>query len=140
MEGIFDDIKVIAYFLWEYTHSDNALGLWTCAEDIACHFEEFDLSMDDFAYIKGLSKYDYNYISLLREIAYRIYVYTGNEDHIFNWFVAERLIENGEWCNAIVKVASFYGSQKQNDDFVSGIRSLKVRKFYSSQIIGNGVR
>ncbi len=133
MDACFNDVKVISYFLWEYTNHDNALGLWSCAEDIACHFEEYGLTMEDFRIIRSLSKTDLNYIAFIRQIAYRIYVYTQNEDHILNWYVAERLIMNGEWCDAIIRVANYYQSEKQTDGFLSGIRSIKVKKFYSNQ-------
>ena len=35
-EEIFNCVKVLSYFLWEYTKHDNTLQLWCCSEDIIC--------------------------------------------------------------------------------------------------------
>ena len=132
-EHVMDRTKQAAYFLWEYTQHDNPLDHWYCAEDIACFFEEYEIfnqeSIDQI--IRG-GRYDRSYIGFLRHIAFRIYIYTNQENPLVNWFAAERLIENLEWSGAICSIAQLYHQGKNSADFVTSLRSDKVRRFYYS--------
>lgn len=129
---LFECTKLSAYFLWEATNCENALTLWYCAEDIACYFERNDIT--DSASInifKNRSKYDIAYINFVRNIAYRLFVYTNNTDAMSNWFAAERLLDNLEWCQATISISARYLSEKSSQDFVNGIRSTNVKSYYS---------
>lgn len=130
-ERLFESINVASYFLWEYSHSDNALGLWCCAEDIANMFQKKGIiNSQRFDEILKFGKESAEYIQFLRDISYKIYAYTKNIDHIKNWFLAERLINNMEWKNAILTAAEIYNNIKGEDDVIKTIRSDSVRNFY----------
>ncbi|MDR1560115.1 MAG: hypothetical protein LBS84_10555 [Clostridiales bacterium] len=132
-EMLFDNTKLAAYFLWENTLADNTLQLWYCSEDVACFLEQSDiLTMDQLDFITGLDVCDIGYIQFVRHIAYRIYIYTGNDDALFNWFTAERLLGNGEWKQALICMASFYNTRKSVAGGLSGIHSGKVKNFYKT--------
>lgn len=128
----FDSIKISAYFLWEYTESQNALGLWCCAEDIANFFAMNKIiSFSQAENIINLNKNDSMYIEFVRNISYRIFLYTNNRDFKRNWYIAERLIYNGEWLYNIVKAASILCKKKSDDsDFFKLIRSDAVKEYY----------
>lgn len=130
---LFEQTKVTAYFLWEYTKHGNALNLWYCAEDMACYLERMGLSgIEKIKSIKLLGKYDMEYVAFIRHLAFRIYVYTQEEDSLTNWFAAEKLIDNEEWSHSITRMASIYANQKNNAEMMSGIRSEDVRLYYDS--------
>ena len=130
-EILFENTKLAAYFLWEHTRLDNTLMLWYCAEDIACFLERSDiLSSRRLEAVLSLDVYDLGYIEFVRHIAYRIYVYTGNCDALFNWFTAERLLGNGEWRQALICMASIYNKQKAVAGGLSSVHSGHVKNFY----------
>jgi len=117
-EKLFDDTKLAAYHLWEHTRLDNTLQLWYCVEDIACFLKQSDILTDtQFEAIVRLNEHDLGYIQFVRHIAYRIYVYTGNSDALFNWYTTENLLGNMEWRQALVGMASFYSKQKIDKGF-----------------------
>jgi hypothetical protein len=106
---LFAHTKLAAYFLWEYTGNDNTLKLWRCAEDIAEFLQSSGiLSPDRVVSILRLGIYDLGYINFVRHIAYRIYIHTENEDSLANWFVAERLLSNAEWRQAVTDMANIF--------------------------------
>ena len=130
-EKLYDCINLASYFIWEYGQSENALGLWCCAEDIANYFEQKNiLSEEKLCEIIALGKGNEKYISFLKDISYKIYSYSGNIDHIKNWFLAERLIQNGEWREAVIEAANIYRNMKGDDGIIKTIRSDLVRKYY----------
>ena len=132
-EILFQNTKLAAYFLWENTHSDNTLTLWYCAEDIACFLEQSDiLSIRQLEAIMGLDIYDIGYIEFVRHIAYRIYIYTGNSDALFNWITAERLLGNWEWRQALICMASIYNKQKTIAGGLSCVHSGQVKNIYET--------
>ena len=53
-EALFNDTKLAAYHLWEYTHLDNTLQLWYCVEDIACFLKREQYSSEDVQKIAEL--------------------------------------------------------------------------------------
>ncbi len=129
---LMDWTKIAAYFLWEYTGHDNPLIHWYCVEDMACCLESNNiLTINDIDEIKKRGLYDLKYVEFVRKIAYRIYFYTTRDDSLANWFSAERLINNGEWCQAILNIANIYLSEKTSPDFISKLRSDKAKKHYS---------
>ena len=70
-EEIFNCVKVLSYFLWEYTKHDNTLQLWCCSEDIICFLAENDIkTKNDFMNIISLSKNDEIYKKFVRNIEY----------------------------------------------------------------------
>ncbi len=104
---VFEATKIAAYFLWEYTNHNNALKLWQCAENIAAYFKnEKLLDMKNVHKIIYLPVDDPAYINFVRNISFRIFVFTQNSDDKFNWFAAEKLILNSEWLLAIITVAN----------------------------------
>jgi len=126
---LFDCTKVTAYFLWEYTHCDNALGLWTCAEDIANFMEFADIfTPESIRDIQAKGLYSYEYIDFMRNIAFRIHVYSGQDHAETNWFTAERLVGNDEWCRSVTDIARIYYDNKSNFEALSGVRSEQVRQ------------
>lgn len=130
---LFDKTKVAAYFLWEYTHYANSLNLWNCAEDIACYFERVQFeSVDDIREVIKKGYKNEGYIDFVRNIAYRIYIYTGISNAHYNWIAAEKLLVNGEWCGAMIYMANEFRSYKSGGPAtdVSGIRSPQVRDYY----------
>ena len=133
-KSLFENTKVAAYFLWEHTQNSNALNLWYCAEDIACYLEQEDiLTRAALTAIMRASVYDLGYISFVRPIAFRIYVYTNCDDSLSNWYAAERLLNNEEWCEALTSMADYYRSEKNNSGMISEVRSDQVRNYYESK-------
>ena len=103
---IFESTKLAAYFLWEYTNCDNALSSWQCAENIAQYFKNENLFCSEsiFSVIR-LPKNNFSYINFIRQIAFRIFIYTKNNDDKANWYAAEKLIFNREFLLAVLNVA-----------------------------------
>jgi hypothetical protein len=125
--------KIASYFIWEYTNGDDPLKLWYCAEDIASWFERRGYLTRDsiFKLLKG-ERTGFEYIEFTRHIAFRIHLYTDNDDDVRNWFIAERLLFNHEWTDSITSLAVMY-SQLNKDGESTGemnIRSPFVRDFY----------
>lgn len=131
-ERLYECINLASYFIWEYSQSENALGLWCCAENIANYFEQRNiLSEDKLDEIVALGKDNEKYINFLKDISYKIYDYSGNIDHIKNWFLAEKLLENKEWKDAVIEAAVIYRNMKGDKDIIKTIRSDAVRDFYN---------
>lgn len=127
--GLFETTKIASYFLWEYTQAENALALWTCAEDIANYLEVAGIfNPKQIGEIISKGVYSVEYIAFVRHIAYRIYVYTGRDHAESNWFAAERLIKNDEWCAAVTNIAVIYNDNKSNFESLSGVRSEQVKQ------------
>ena len=104
---IFESKKTIAYFLWEYTNCDNTFCLWQCAENIAQYFKREKLFHPENVFdIIYSHKNKPLYINFIRQIAFRIFLYTQNKDEKFNWYAAEKLISNSECLLAILKIAN----------------------------------
>ena len=134
--ALFNHTKLAAYFLWERTGSENALGLWNCAEEMACFFEQSDiLGVKSIEFILRLGKYDPGYIFFMQHAAYRIYQYTQIADEWSNWFTAEKLIANAEWIRAITAIAAIYRKEKTNAAIMDAVRSENVRAFYDEQTL-----
>jgi len=130
-EQLFDSTKIASYFLWEYTQAENALALWVCAEDTANYLEAsgiYDQAQISAIIEKGI--FSYEYIEFIRHIAFRIFVYTGHDSAEGNWFVAEKLIRNHEWCAAVVRIANIFGENKTNFESLPGVRSEQVKQNY----------
>jgi len=129
---LFENTKIAAYFLWEATGCGNALGLWTCAEDIGSGLEARGvLSPDKMNAITDMGLYSSEYIGLIRHIAFKIFVYTGQRDQEANWFIAEALARSYEWRESITHIARIYSENKSNFMALSGVRSSQVRQNYA---------
>lgn len=125
--------KLAAYFLWEYTGADDTLNLWYCAEDMACFLERQGiLGGGRLEAILALGVRDPGYIQFVRHIAFRVYIYTGNSDALFNWLTAERLLGNGEWRQAVLYMAKTYNAQKTVAGGLSCIHSGYVKNIYEN--------
>jgi hypothetical protein len=127
--GLYENTKVAAYFLWEQTQCESALDLWYCAEDIACYFDRkgiFTVSQVDD--IKRLGVYNMDYVSFVRHLAFRIYIYTNRIDSETNWYAAERLLAVNEWIHALVCMAKMY-----HDDMTDDVRSENIKAYYDEQ-------
>ena len=128
-DALFENTKLASYFLWEYTQGENALGLWVCAEDIAYYLEVAGIfTPRQIGEIKERGVYSAEYIVFVRHIAFRIYIYTGRSEADANWFAAERLLANGEWCLAITQIAKIFSENNKNFELLTGIRSEKVKQ------------
>ncbi len=130
-KDLLESVNKAAYFIWEATGYKNTLEIWYCSEDIACFLERNNiLNRQDFEKIIKLNGTDNEYIGLIRNISFRIYIYTNNKDTQNNWFVAEKLSKNYEWVDAITAVADFYKNTKISADLTQNIRSDTVKKYY----------
>ncbi|MDR1539663.1 MAG: hypothetical protein LBU32_17020 [Clostridiales bacterium] len=133
-QSLFENTKLAAYFLWEKTKVDNTLNLWNCAEDIACYLEQSDiLAPDQILDILTIGKYDARYIQFVRHVAFRIHLYTGQQDAPTNWYDAEALLENGEWRSAVAAMALIYNQQKHQVNGLIEVHSGQIKSFYDSQ-------
>jgi hypothetical protein len=133
---LYENTKVAAYFLWEHTGCDNALHMWICAEDLACFFEQTDI-LDErrISGIARLSRLDPGYVQCVRHIAFRIYVYSNNQNEWDNWFAAERLLANAEWARALTGMANIYRKEGTNHLVMGRVRSENVRAYYDEQTL-----
>ncbi len=127
---MFENTKITAYYLWEYTKFDNALNLWHCAEDIAYYFEINDLlTFQQVLQITQSSKHETQYIDFIRNIAFRIHICTGCNNALHNWYIAERVIFNHECLVALLEVTNIYRRIRNGDDTITqNIRSEWIRK------------
>ena len=133
-EDFFESIKVLSYFLWEYTKYDNALRLWCCAEDIVCFFSENNInSKDDFMDIISMDKNSPKYKNFMRKVAYKIFEYTGNPEKEKNWYIAEKFLRNYECIEAGVKATYIFNNIKKNDDVYRLIRSENVKNYIADK-------
>jgi len=130
-DDLFENTKVAAYFLWEYTECPGALGLWYCAEDLAAYFERknYHLPADVYSILRE-NVYDIRRVAFVRHIAYRIHVYTNNPNKLDNWFAAERLLNNGEWISSVCAIARVYHENKEDFSKLTGVRSEYVKQRY----------
>ena len=128
---LFENTRIAAYFLWEYTECENALDLWLCAEEIAWFFEQTDIiDVSHIGRILQTGRYDISYICFLRHIAYRIFLFTNRPDEWHNWFAAERLVNNHEWINAVTSMSNIFRKEKSNSSVMGDVRSDNVRAYY----------
>jgi len=134
-DKLFDDIKLTAYFLWECIYNsdngDTALKLWYCAEDLAFYFQKSAIYSEySLENILNKGKYSKYYIDFVRNIAFRIYLFTGNDDSEANWYMAEKLLKNTEWKDAIIDAANIYDNINNEKDVIKTIMSENIRKYY----------
>jgi len=133
-DELFNSIKVLSYFLWEYTKYDNALRLWCCAEDIVCFLSENDIiTKENFIGIISLDKREDAYKNFIRNIAYKIFCYTNDNSTDRNWFVAERFVRNYECIEACITASRIFGSVNKRDDIYKSIRSENARVYISDK-------
>ena len=132
-DRLYFDTKVVSYFLWEYTKFQNALDLWYCAEDMGFFLEKENmLTISDLQRVLQLDKTDMRYIRFVRHIAYRVHIFTNNSDALSNWFVAERLLSNGEWTEALIGVALTYSRIRMGEiDIKDAIRTERIKKHFN---------
>lgn len=127
--------KTAAYYLWNATRYDSPLNHWLCAEDIACEFETMGVtSVDNVKAIISKGVYDLGYVEFVRKVAYMLYIYANNDDDLANWYLAERLISNGEWITAVTNIASIYRENKGDSELVPSLRSEAVQQHYRKSI------
>lgn len=130
----FECTKIAAYYLWEYSGCDKALNLWYAAEDIACFFEQaniLDSGMVDS--IRGLGLGSEGYIWFVRNVSYRLYVYTGNGHELTNWYLVEQLINTPAWVENVSAMAAMLRSNHEN--IIKQLRLDAVRYFYEKQTL-----
>jgi len=128
----FDCAQMVAYYLWEQSGCENALDLWYAAEDIACFFEQaniLDCQMADS--IKKLGIYSEGYVWFVRNISYRLHIYSGNENELTNWFLVERLLSTAAWLENITAMAKML--RTDSGEIAEQVRSDIVRNFYGKQ-------
>ena len=129
-EEIFNCVKVLSYFLWEYTKHDNTLQLWCCSEDIICFLAENDIkTKNDFMRIISLGKKDEVYKKFVRNIAYKIFEYTDEKSNDKNWFAAEKFIRNSECIDACIRAVRIFGKVMKNDEIYKSIRSENAKGY-----------
>jgi hypothetical protein len=134
--SLYENTKLAAYFLWEHTGCDNALNMWVCAEDLACFFEQTGiLDEERISAIARLNRYDPGYIQCVQHIAFRIFVYSNNQNDWDNWFAAERLLAIQEWTRALTGMARVYRNESANHNVMGRVRSENVRAYYDEQTL-----
>lgn len=131
---LFENTRRLAYFLWEYTNCENALSLWYCSEDLTSYFEINSItSMESLQDLLDKGKKDPAYIAFIRNIAFRLYLYTGQINQKHNWYLAESLASNIEWCRMLVESAAIYSNIINENDILKSIRSDTVRNYYKEE-------
>lgn len=132
-DGIFEHKRTVSYFIWDYTRHENALASWYCAEDMAYCMERLGVAgHEDFAAVLRLRRDNPAYIDFIRNIAFRIFIYTGCDDETKNWFIAERLTLNGEWLGALLElIHDFREIRMGGGDPTLEIQSDMIRNFYN---------
>lgn len=130
----FECTKVAAYYLWENTGCDNALNLWHCAEDIASFFVYANITEDKMiTSIQGLGIGSEAYAWFVRNVAYRLHLYTCNSDELSNWFLAEELLATVEWVQNLTAMATML--RIADKSAIRQLRSDTIRNLYGSQTI-----
>ena len=128
----FEYTKLAAYHLWEHTGCGSALELWHAAEDIASFFEQANILDEEMvAGIKSLGCGSEGYVWFVRNIAFRLHLYTGSHDDLANWFLVEHLIGNAAWVQNITAMADMLHTDASRA--MGQVRSDMVRNFYSEQ-------
>ena len=128
MNGYLENIKIISYFLWSFTGCDRPMDMWLCAEEIGSFAEQFGyLSHTRLNGMLSKGKFDFSYIQFIRNLAFRIYLFTGCESSDFNWYCAELLLQNNEWRQALLNVANAYHS---DPEISSRLHSAHLRELY----------
>lgn len=123
-----ESTKVASYLLWEHTRHNIALDLWYCAESIAFYFEKNNITtMVALEEIMQRPKNEFEYIRFLKNVSYRIFLSTNNKDHLNNWFISESLLNNYEWCRAIVNMAYVFRAIREGK-VETGIRTDWIKK------------
>jgi hypothetical protein len=124
-----------AFYLWEYTGCGNMLALWYCAEDIASFFERCQYFNDSVLQdVLSLNHMEREYKAFIRHIAYRLHLYTDVRDDRYNWYVAEKLVGNREWREAIIFLAAGMHALREGHppkDFQ--LHSPAVKDYYSHE-------
>lgn len=137
-DELHESMKKATYCLWEHTNNQNALKLWYCAEEIAHYFQKNGiLNRDTIDDIFMLGKDNSRYVDFVRNISYRIYDYTESENTYRNWFMAENLIKNNEWCNAILNIANIFANIYGDPSLIDAIKNENVRNYYRDKIQGD---
>ncbi|MCL2399417.1 MAG: hypothetical protein FWC91_06715 [Defluviitaleaceae bacterium] len=128
----FECTKIVAYYLWENTKCDNALSLWHCAEDIASFFVHANITEAKMINsIQGLGVGSEGYAWFVRNIAYRLHLYTHNTDELNNWFLAEELLASVDWVQSLTAMASML--RAADESAIRQVRSDTIRNLYGSQ-------
>lgn len=130
----FGRTQLAAYSLWEYSACENALSMWCAAEDIACFFEQANVfGLDRVEEIRELGFENEVYIWFVRNIAFRLYIYTGNDHELTNWFLAEELIRDQGWVANLSAMA--YMLHTDATEAMGQLRSETIRNFYRNQTL-----
>ena len=125
--------KLAAFYLFQYSGYENTLALWYCAEDIASFFERCRMYTEESVQvILQLHRSEREYRAFIRHISYRLHLYMGIIDDIYNWQLAERLLDNREWRDAIVFLAA--GLHEMREGHAPGdvyqVQSPAVKEYY----------
>ena len=115
----FNKTAELAHILQEEARPENAASSWAwyCAEDMARFFAQMRMqSPEEIEAIARLDKADPAYIHFLRHIAFRLYVFTGRDDELANWFDAEHLVVRADWQWAVLRLARVYREKTKRGD------------------------
>ena len=123
-----ENTKIASYLLWESTKYDNPLSHWYCCENIAYYLETKDITTPKaLKEITSRNRFDLDYIHFVRNIAFHIFINTKNPDKDANWFIAEGLLNNAEWCRAITNMA-YALSCIRNGQWDISVRSEQINR------------
>ncbi|MDR0958265.1 MAG: hypothetical protein LBM16_03550 [Clostridiales bacterium] len=133
--SLFKQTKNASYFIWEITRSEKALGVWTCAEDISVFFAQSGLlKPSDVEEILRRGKNDFSYIHLIRHVAYRLYVHTGESKTPKNWYDAERLVCSKEWIESTTAMATLCSAAMERSDKHLSEENLIINYYKNIQL------
>ena len=125
----FECAKLAAYYLWEHSGCENALNLWHAAEDIASFFEQANiLDAGMVASIKKLGIGSEGYTWFVRNLAFRLHIYTKNPNELDNWYLAEGVLNSPVLIQNLTTMATLL--KTNHDSTVKHLRSDLVRSYY----------
>lgn len=131
-DSLFENTKLASYHLWLQTKGSNTVSLWCCAEDIACFFEENGIENQyNIRNIIEKGFQDSAYIYFIKNIAFRLYLYTNESDALKNWLDAEALSRNKEWLESQLHMAHCLKSGHNTQTVLSSWVKNHYKKMYN---------
>ena len=129
MNDWYNHTRLAAYYIWEQTGCEQALDLWCCAEDIALYFEQSNiLTPAAVQSMQAQGTHSGAYMHFVRNIAYRLYIYTGNPHDLANWYLAERLVNMAGFIGHLTIMAALLRTKNR---VIIDALSDTVREYYA---------
>ena len=132
-EKTVEQTKLAAYYIWQYSGYENTKSLWYCVEDAASFLEHHQiLDEAELGRVLSLPHTNHEYVEFMRQMAYRLHIFTGIADEGFNWHIAEQLYNITEWRAAVLAVANALSALRTLPAHKTGYRpfSPAVKELY----------